>query len=107
VTTLKQKISIHFKGSTIEPFVFFLNSQGVPEFDSVKNLATSIVSFIYICSVEHSATNFPQYEQYGFPPNFPAKLNGHPEEQHVILITFIIAIIRSMNAGYMYIYMPF
>ncbi|XP_056015729.1 allene oxide synthase-lipoxygenase protein-like [Ostrea edulis] len=56
--------------------------QGVPNFDSISSLATSLVSFIYICSVEHSATNFPQYEQYGFPPNYAAKLNGHPEEQH-------------------------
>ncbi|XP_061193373.1 polyunsaturated fatty acid lipoxygenase ALOX15B-like [Saccostrea echinata] len=51
----------------------------VPEFDSIANVVTVLANFIYICSVEHSATNFPQYEQYAFPPNMPAILNGQPE----------------------------
>ncbi|XP_048771097.1 allene oxide synthase-lipoxygenase protein-like [Ostrea edulis] len=53
----------------------------VPEFDGVANLVTVLANFIYICSVEHSATNFPQYDQYGFLPNMPAILNGQPEFQ--------------------------
>ncbi|XP_048771099.2 arachidonate 12-lipoxygenase, 12R-type-like isoform X2 [Ostrea edulis] len=56
--------------------------QGVPEFDSIANLVTVLTNFIYICSVEHSATNFPQYDQYGFPPNMPATLLGQPELQN-------------------------
>ncbi|XP_061193372.1 allene oxide synthase-lipoxygenase protein-like [Saccostrea echinata] len=55
--------------------------QGVPDFDSIENLSATLSSFIFICSVEHSATNFPQYDQYGFAPNYAAKLNGFPEEQ--------------------------
>ncbi|XP_062581620.1 allene oxide synthase-lipoxygenase protein-like [Saccostrea cucullata] len=55
--------------------------QGVPDFDSIENLSATLTSFIFICSVEHSATNFPQYDQYGFAPNYAAKLNGFPEEQ--------------------------
>lgn len=39
-----------------------------------------ILQCIYTCSVEHSATNFPQYEQYGFPPNFAATLHGQPSD---------------------------
>lgn len=39
-----------------------------------------ILQCIYICSVEHSATNFPQYEQYDFRPNFAATLHGQPSD---------------------------
>uniref|UniRef100_A0A8W8JAT5 Lipoxygenase domain-containing protein n=1 Tax=Magallana gigas TaxID=29159 RepID=A0A8W8JAT5_MAGGI len=54
---------------------------GIPEINSVKNLVDVLTYFIYTCSVEHSATNFPQYEQYAFPPNFAALLHGHPEDE--------------------------
>lgn len=53
---------------------------GIPEFDNLKNLVDVLTNFIYICSVEHSATNFPQYDQYVFPPNFAATLHGQPNE---------------------------
>nr|XP_022293686.1 allene oxide synthase-lipoxygenase protein-like [Crassostrea virginica] len=53
---------------------------GLPDFTNIKNLVDVLTNFIYISSVEHSATNFPQYEQYGFPPNFPALLRGLPME---------------------------
>lgn len=53
--------------------------KGIPEFDSIKNLVDVLTNFIYICSVEHSATNFPQYDQYVFPPNYAATLHGHHE----------------------------
>ncbi|XP_056015737.1 allene oxide synthase-lipoxygenase protein-like isoform X2 [Ostrea edulis] len=54
---------------------------GVPEFDGIGNLVTVLTNFIYICSVEHSATNFPQYEEYAFPPNKSLTLIGQPELQ--------------------------
>jgi hypothetical protein len=66
----------------------YMYCQGVPEFDSIGNLVTVLTNIIYICSVEHSATNFPQYEQYGFPPNLPATLHGQPEHQNVSLCLF-------------------
>lgn len=53
---------------------------GIPEFDNLENLVDVLTNFIYICSVEHSATNFPQYDQYAFPPNFAATLHGHPSD---------------------------
>lgn len=54
---------------------------GIPEINSMENLVDVLTYFIYTCSVEHSATNFPQYEQYAFPPNFAALLNGQPEDE--------------------------
>lgn len=53
---------------------------GLPPFNNIQNLVNVLTHFIYICSVEHSATNFPQYEQYAFPPNFAAVLHGQPEQ---------------------------
>lgn len=51
---------------------------GIPEFDNIQNLVDVLTNFIYICSVEHSATNFPQYDQYAFPPNMAATLHDKP-----------------------------
>ncbi|XP_062581619.1 arachidonate 12-lipoxygenase, 12R-type-like [Saccostrea cucullata] len=55
---------------------------GVPEFDGIANVVKVLTNFIYICSVEHSATNFPQYAQYAFPPNMPVILNGQPDVEN-------------------------
>lgn len=55
--------------------------QVFPSFNTVQNLVDVLTTFIYICSVEHSATNFPQFDQYAFPPNFAAKLHCHPEQE--------------------------
>ncbi|XP_056014951.1 allene oxide synthase-lipoxygenase protein-like [Ostrea edulis] len=49
--------------------------QGVPEFENIENVVTTLTSFIFICSVEHSAANFPQFDHYGYPPNHPAILD--------------------------------
>lgn len=54
--------------------------EGLPEFNNIQNLVDVLTHFVYTCSVEHSATNFPQYEQYAFPPNFAAVLHGQPEQ---------------------------
>ncbi|XP_034335051.2 polyunsaturated fatty acid lipoxygenase ALOX8 [Magallana gigas] len=54
---------------------------GIPEINTMENLIDVLTYFIYTCSVEHSATNFPQYEQYAFPPNFAALLHGQPEDE--------------------------
>lgn len=55
--------------------------KGFPSFNTVQNLVDVLTTFIYICSVEHSATNFPQFDQYAFPPNFAAKLHCQPEQE--------------------------
>lgn len=54
---------------------------GVPgngRFRRVEEIMMVCVSFIFTCSVVHSAVNYPQYNEYGFPPNYPSILNGYP-----------------------------
>lgn len=52
---------------------------GIPDFDNIQNLVDVLTNFIYICSVEHSATNYPQYDQYAFPPNMAATMHDKPD----------------------------
>ncbi|XP_071838611.1 polyunsaturated fatty acid 5-lipoxygenase-like [Apostichopus japonicus] len=54
---------------------------GVPgggKFQSVEEVAQVITSIIFMGSVAHAACNFSQYDDYGFPPNYPAFLQGMP-----------------------------
>ncbi|XP_062591452.1 allene oxide synthase-lipoxygenase protein-like [Saccostrea cucullata] len=55
---------------------------GVPfkdgKFNSAEDLILVFTSVIYTSSVVHAAVNFPQYDTYGFPPNYPPKINGIP-----------------------------
>nr|XP_022324225.1 allene oxide synthase-lipoxygenase protein-like isoform X3 [Crassostrea virginica] len=54
---------------------------GVPfedKFDKPEQLIMVFTSIIYTCSVAHASTNFPQYDEYAFPPNYPASMNGSP-----------------------------
>ncbi|XP_072029207.1 polyunsaturated fatty acid lipoxygenase ALOX15B-like [Amphiura filiformis] len=55
--------------------------QGVPgrgQFSDCDQLIDTITSVIYISSVAHASVNFLQYEQYGYPFNYPAMLYGDP-----------------------------
>jgi arachidonate 5-lipoxygenase len=55
--------------------------KGVPgngKLRRTEDITTVCVSFIFTCSVVHSAINYPQYNEYGFPPNYPSLLNGRP-----------------------------
>ena len=38
---------------------------------------------IFVASVSHAAANFSQYDDYGFPANYPAFLRGKPPEDKV------------------------
>ncbi|XP_062589056.1 polyunsaturated fatty acid 5-lipoxygenase-like [Saccostrea cucullata] len=55
---------------------------GVPfkdgKFNSSEDLILVFTFVIYTCSVVHAAINFPQYDSYGFPPNYPTKIKGSP-----------------------------
>ncbi|XP_062600661.1 allene oxide synthase-lipoxygenase protein-like, partial [Saccostrea cucullata] len=55
---------------------------GVPlkdgKFCSAEQVALVFTSVIFTSSVVHAAINFPQYDTYGFTPNYPIKLNGTP-----------------------------
>ncbi|KAL3879827.1 hypothetical protein ACJMK2_032106 [Sinanodonta woodiana] len=56
--------------------------QGVPgengKFTTVDHIIQTLTCIIYTCSVGHAATNFPQYDQYAFPPNYPGLMKGKP-----------------------------
>ena len=58
-----------------------LGLRGVPgngEFSSSSQLTQVLSSVIFICSVGHAASNFPQYDEYAFPPNYAGMLHGKP-----------------------------
>ncbi|ESP02739.1 hypothetical protein LOTGIDRAFT_171808 [Lottia gigantea] len=55
--------------------------KGLPHngtFRTQDDIVKVVTCVIYTCSVVHAATNFPQYEEYGFPPNYPATFKGTP-----------------------------
>lgn len=55
---------------------------GVPfengKFSKADQLVDVFTSVIFTSSVVHAAANFPQYDAYGFPPNYPSKIKGVP-----------------------------
>ncbi|XP_046544436.1 allene oxide synthase-lipoxygenase protein-like isoform X1 [Haliotis rubra] len=54
---------------------------GVPangKFTTTDQLIMVLTTIIYTCSVSHASTNFPQYEEYAFPPNYPGLMRGVP-----------------------------
>ena len=76
--------------------------QGIPEFDGINNLVQTLTNFIYICSVEHSATNFPQFDQYAFPPNYPALLREGDQNEIVSVSKHISISDQSLFGEIMY-----
>ncbi|ESP02741.1 hypothetical protein LOTGIDRAFT_224684 [Lottia gigantea] len=54
---------------------------GVPndgELKTKEDISLLFTSVIVTCSVMHCATNFPIYQNYAFPPNYPATMRGVP-----------------------------
>lgn len=54
---------------------------GVPgdgKLEKVEDVVDLITAIIFMGSVGHAACNFSQYDDYGFPPNYPAFLMGKP-----------------------------
>ncbi|OQV25732.1 Allene oxide synthase-lipoxygenase protein [Hypsibius exemplaris] len=53
---------------------------GVPitdgRFRSVQEIVDTVSAIISQCSLSHAAANFGQYEEYGYPPNYPTRMNG-------------------------------
>ncbi|XP_055346121.1 allene oxide synthase-lipoxygenase protein-like [Paramacrobiotus metropolitanus] len=52
---------------------------GIPgngNFTSPEQIITTLAAIISSCSVAHAAANFNQYDEYAFPPNYPAFLSG-------------------------------
>ncbi|XP_077996826.1 polyunsaturated fatty acid 5-lipoxygenase-like [Glandiceps talaboti] len=64
---------------------------GNGSFTSTGDVIEVVTSIITISSLGHAVGNFPQYDQYAFPPNYPAILRGKPpttkeplEEKHIL-----------------------
>lgn len=51
---------------------------GDGKFEDVEDLVKTVTAIIFISSVGHAAANFAQYDEYAFPPNYPAFLRGKP-----------------------------
>lgn len=49
---------------------------GGGKFNNLDDLKKTLTSILYMASVGHAAANFAQYDEYAFPPNYPALLNG-------------------------------
>ncbi|KAF6030369.1 ALOX5 [Bugula neritina] len=49
---------------------------GMPKEVSREKLIEILTVFIFTSSVQHAAVNFGQYDEYAFPPNYPADLHG-------------------------------
>ncbi|KAL8617085.1 hypothetical protein ACOMHN_014256 [Nucella lapillus] len=58
--------------------VGLLGVPGEGRLSSNDQLVSILTTIIYTCSVSHASTNFPQYDEYGFPPNYPGLLRGRP-----------------------------
>jgi arachidonate 5-lipoxygenase len=68
-----------FAAELVKPRPGGCGFEGIPgngKLDKVEQLTTIITAVIHTSSVVHAATNFPQYEEYGFPPNAPVLLKG-------------------------------
>ena len=71
--------------------MFFL-PKGVPgdgNFTDLEDVIQIVTSVIFICSVGHAASNFGQYDDYAFPPNYPAILRGKPPTDKVRATSYI------------------
>jgi len=64
---------------------------GGGEFKKLDDLIKVVTTTIYTCSVTHAAANFGQYDEYGFPPVYPAKLYGNvPKDKSEITLQDVI-----------------
>ena len=45
---------------------------GGGKFEELEDLVKTITATIFLSSVQHAAANFCQYDEYAFPPNYPA-----------------------------------
>ncbi|KAH9509996.1 hypothetical protein Btru_044801 [Bulinus truncatus] len=64
--------------------------KGIPgngKLSTVEQIQQIVTSVIFICSVGHAATNFPQYDEYAFPPVYPATLLGKPPTDPKAIVT--------------------
>ena len=66
--------------------LWILSFQGVwgnGSFTNMDDLTKTMATMVFILTNVHAAANFNQYEEYGFPPNYPFRLNGTPPTSKV------------------------
>ena len=52
---------------------------------------------IFTCTAQHAAVNFSQYEEFGFPPNYPALLHGEPPADKVSTLGVILILLTLLS----------
>eukprot|EP00057_Strongylocentrotus_purpuratus_P014192 XP_011668666.1 PREDICTED: allene oxide synthase-lipoxygenase protein-like [Strongylocentrotus purpuratus] len=53
--------------------------------ETSREITTVITDFIFTFTAEHAAVNFGQYDNFGFPPSYPAWLSGKPPHDKTAL----------------------
>ena len=56
---------------------------GDGEFKKLEHLSKTLTTMVFILSNVHAAANFNQYDEYGYPPNLPFRLDGAPPTNKV------------------------
>ena len=56
---------------------------GDGSFLNMKDLCKTLTALVFILTNGHAAVNFNQYDEYGYPPNFPFRLDGTPPNDKV------------------------
>ncbi|XP_077983673.1 polyunsaturated fatty acid 5-lipoxygenase-like [Glandiceps talaboti] len=62
--------------------------KGVPGYDrfgTLDELVNTVSAILFTCSVHHAAVTNSQYDEYGFPPNYPTFLKGSPPRKKASL----------------------
>ncbi len=80
--------------------IFPLGIQGVPgngRLSHLEDLILVCTSIMFTCTVQHSATNYSQYEEFGFPPNYPALLNGEPPIDKVWHLPSVVNLLKYIH----------
>ena len=57
-------------------FIYFQGVPGDGKLEKKDDLIQIAASIIFLSSVGHASANFNQYDEYAFPPNYPAILRG-------------------------------
>ena len=64
---------------------------GDGKLEKKNDLIQIVASIIFLSSVGHASANFNQYDEYAFPPNYPAILRGKQPttKVHFIFLNFL------------------